>query len=144
MLISEKNSDSGEEMTTEQAESRWCIDFDWFERSNRSLIILVMNCLCPGCLEGLKSNMKPASVTDLLSTINNCCSQTPKFINSRSPVLEAVFRLFLINGNQPLGLEELGRELRTRLEGDTYRTSPQTLSRLLSRDRYYGLRQVQD
>jgi hypothetical protein len=131
-------------MTTEQVESRWCIDFDWYERSNRSLLTLVMNCLCPVCRERLEANRKPASVTNLLSNIKDCCSQTPKFINSRSPVLEAVFRLFLTNSNQPLDLEELGKELRARLEGDTYRTSPQTLSRLLSRDQYYGLRQVQD
>jgi hypothetical protein len=79
-----------------------------------------------------------------LSIISRCCSRTPEFITSRLPVLESVFRLFLANGNQPIDLDQLGRELSERLEGDTYRTSPEVLSRLLARDQYYGLRQVKD
>ena len=58
--------------------------------------------------------------------------------------MESVFRLILANGNRPLELEELGNQLRERLDGDTYRTSPEMLSRLLDNDRYYGLRQVGD
>jgi len=55
-----------------------------------------------------------------------------------------VFRFFLANGNQPLDLEELGKQLNEQLEGDTYRTSAEVLSRLLSHDQYYGLRQVEE
>ena len=55
-----------------------------------------------------------------------------------------MFRLFLANGNQPLDLEELGKQLNDQLEGDTYRTSAEVLSRLLSHDQHYGLRQVEE
>ncbi|GAH99783.1 unnamed protein product, partial [marine sediment metagenome] len=47
------------------------------------------------------------------------------------------------NGNQPLDLEELGRQLSEWRGRDTYRTSAGILSRLLKSDQYYGLRQVQ-
>jgi len=84
------------------------------------------------------------SSADLLSTIKNCCSKTPGFITGELPILECVFRLFLANGNQPLNLEELGRQLSERRGGDTYRTSAEILPRLLESDQYYGLRQVAD
>ena len=52
------------------------------------------------------------------------------------------FRLFLVNGNQPLDLEELSKQLAEWRGGDTYRTSPEILSRLLDSSQYYGLRRV--
>jgi len=60
------------------------------------------------------------------------------------PVLESIFRLFLANGNQPLELEELGKQLSEWRDGDTYRTSEEILSRLLLSDQYYGLRQISE
>ena len=83
-------------------------------------------------------------MADLLATIKDCCSKAPEFITYRLPILEGVFRLLLANGNQPLDVEELGKQLRERLDGDAYRTSPEILSRLLGHDQYYGLRQVKD
>jgi hypothetical protein len=77
-----------------------------------------------------------------MASVRDCCSRTPGFINDRLPVLESVFRLFLANGNQPLELSELGRQLAER-RGDILRRAPQEfLSRLLENDRYYGLRLV--
>lgn len=131
-----------EEVTTEKSSPRWFIDFDWYQQSNRSLFTLTQHCLCPKCRERLVAGKTEISASDLLSTIRDCCSQDPEFINSRLPVMESVFRLILANGNRPLDLEELGDRLRERLGGDTYRTSPEVLSRLLGNDRYYGLRQV--
>ena len=98
--------------------------------------------LCPKCRERLMASEREISAAELLSTISDCCSKTPGFITYRLPVLESVFRLFLANGNQPLDLEELGRQLSKWRGGDTYHTSPEILSRLLSSDQYYGLRQI--
>jgi len=96
------------------------------------------------CRERLKSGGAEISASELLSTIKDCCSKTPGFITRKLPILESIFRLFLANGNQPLDLEELSEKLRELLEGDTRRTSTEVLSRLLSHDRYYGLRQVKE
>ena len=79
-----------------------------------------------------------------MSTIHNCCSHNPDFINDRLPILEGAFRLFLANGNQPLDLEELGNQLSERRGGDPYRTSPETLNRILKNDRYYGLQEAKE
>ena len=129
-----------EDITTEQVRLGWFIDLDWFQQSNRSFSALAQSCLCPKCQERLKGEIPAA---DLLSTIKDCCSKTPGFITGELPILASAFRLFLANGNQPLNLEELGRQLSEQRGGSTYRTSAEILSRLLKNDRYYGLRQVQ-
>ena len=133
-----------EDINTDQVRSRWFIDFDWYQQSNRSLLALAEDYLCPTCRERLKSGGAEISAKALLSTIRDCCSKTPGFITNRLPILESVFRLFLASGNQPPDLEELGRKLSELLEGDTYRTSTEILYRLLKRDRYYGLQQVKE
>ncbi|MDD4876610.1 MAG: hypothetical protein PHQ86_05750 [Dehalococcoidales bacterium] len=81
-------------------------------------------------------------MADLLEGIKGCCSKIPDFITGEISILESVFRCFLANGNQPLTLEELGRQLRNLRGGDTHSTSTQILFRLLSSDNYYGLCQV--
>ncbi len=130
------------EIITDQPEPCWFINLDGYQQNNRSFWALAQSCLCPKCREQLKAG--EISAAELVSTIKDCCSKTPDFITGRSPILESIFRLFLANGNQPLDLEGLGKQLREWRGGDTYRTSAEILSCLLSTDQYYGLRQVQD
>ena len=134
--------ENGEEVITEEPSPRWFVDFDWYQQNNRSLFALTQHCLCHKCREHLGAGGAAVPMSDLLAAVRDCCSQDPEFITSRLPILESVFRLILANGNQPIDLEELGNRLRERLGGDTYRTSPEILSRLLSNDRFYGLRQA--
>lgn len=128
-----------EDTITEQVRSRWFIDLDWYQQSNRSFAALAQNCLCPKCQKRLKEG--EISPEDLVSTIKDCCSQNPDFITDNLPILERIFRLFLANGNQPLDLEELGEQLRER-HGGIYPISTKVLFRLLGSDQYYGLRQT--
>ncbi len=130
-----------EDITTEQVRPGWFIDLDWFQQNNRSFSALAQNCLCSKCRERLKGEI---SAADLVATIKDCCSKTPDFITGELPVLECIFRLFLANGNQPLNVEELGRQLSDWRGGNTYRTSAEVLSRLLNNDQHYGLWQVSD
>jgi len=128
-----------EDRASDQAKPRWFIDLDWYQQNNRSFLTLARGCLCLKCQERLKEEI---SVDTLLATIKDCCSQTQGFITRESPILKSIFCFFLANGNQPLDLEELGRQLREWRSGDTYCTSPEVLSRLLKKDQYYGLRQA--
>ena len=129
-------------MASDQPAGRWFIDLDWLEQNNRSFLALARGCLCSKCTKRLKEGKGEISAADLLSKIKDCCSKTPGFVTDRSPILESVFRLFLANGNQPLSLEGLSKQLAERRGGDTQRTSVGVLSRLLRNERYYGLRQV--
>jgi len=128
-------------MTNDQPGPRWFIDLDWLEQNNRSFLVLARGCLCPKCRERLGEGKGKISAADLISNIRDCCSQTPGFITDRLPVLESIFRLFLANGNQPLDLEEMVKQL-SEWRGDSRRTPAEVLSRLLKNERYYGLRQV--
>jgi len=121
---------------TDQIRPRWFIDLDWYKQNNRSFCALAQGCLCPKCCERLKEGEIPAA--ELLTATRDCCSKTPDFITDRLPILESIFRLFLANGNQPLDLEELGKQL-SEWRGRV--TSPEIFSRLLENDQYYGLRQ---
>ena len=128
-------------MADGQTAARWFIDFDWLEQNNRSFLALAQGCLCPKCCERLAKSKKQLKAPALLAHIRDCCSQAPAFATDKLPVLESVFRLFLANGNQPLGLEELGKKLAEQRDA-SQRVSPEVLSRLLGNERYYGLRLV--
>jgi len=128
-----------EDTSTNQVSPRWFCDVDLHQKSNRSFFALAQGCLCPKCQKRLKGEI---SAADFLTTIKDCCSKTHNFITGKLSILESIFRLFLANGNQPLDLEELGRQLSEWRGGDTYRTSAAILSRLLASDQYYGLRQI--
>lgn len=131
-----------EESNFEQAEQRWFIDLSWHHKNNRSFSILARDSLCAKCRKRLKSEEMAAK--DLITNIKDCCSGTPEFITERVPLLQSVFRLFLANGNQPLTLEEISQQLSKLRGGNDSRTSVEVLSRLLTSDRYHGLRPVED
>jgi len=135
---------NGEDISTDQPRPRWFLDLEWYQQNNRSFLVLAQRYLCSKCRERLKAEQGEIAATDLLSAIRDCCSKTPGFITGELPILESVFRLFLASGNQPLDLEELGKQLSEWRGGDTYCTSGEILSRLLNSDQYYGLRQIQD
>jgi len=122
--------------------TQWAIALDWFQENNRSISALIENYLCPKCAEQLNDKGKENSPEALISTIQNCCSHSPDFINNKLPILECIFRLYLSNGNHPLAIEELVDQLSQSRGGDTYRSAPETLIRILRSDRYYGLQEI--
>ncbi len=128
----------------DRVKPRWFIDLDWYQQINRSFPSLSQNYLCGKCRKKLDAKGKVISETELLATIRDCCANESGFISVQRPILESVFHLFLANGNQPLDLEELGKQLSEWHGGDTYRTSAEVLSRLLENEQYYGLRQVKE
>ncbi len=128
-----------EDTGVEQEEQRWFIDVDWLERNDRSFPALAERCLCSDCRKRLKDSRGGPSNDELFATVSDGGSVAAGFISGATPIMESVFRLFLANGNQPLDLIELGRQLSDWRGVDTYRTSAEVLSRLLRHDRYYGI-----
>jgi hypothetical protein len=131
-----------EAKATEPPPARWAISLEWFEQNHRSATALISEHLCAKCADKLSPGKKDSSPEELISTIQRCCSNTPEFISHRLPIMESVFRLFLGNGNQAMGLDEVGQQLNQLRGGDAYRTSPEALLRLLKSDRYYGLHEM--
>ena len=130
---------STEDISIEQSRRPWFINMDWFPQSGNSFTVMGWSRLCSTCRKRLGDTAGEIPDNELIATISNCCSKTAGFINGELPILESVFRIFLANGNQPLDIEELSRQLGEWRGGDSYRNSPEILSRLLESDRYYGL-----
>ncbi len=131
-----------ENLTTVQPEKRWIVDLEWFEKNNRSFIDFARRSLCGKCAEKLQKKKKKVSVEEVMAAVKDCCSKAPEYITGKLPTLESVFRILLANGNQPMGVNEINKELSLRRGGDAYTVSPQALNRLLSNDRWYGFKQA--
>ncbi len=131
-------------MTTEQdtgldeVRLRYFIDMDWYQQQERSFAMLAASRLCPTSRKKEKTESEAA----LLRAIRQCCSKRDGFITPTMPLLEMIFRLLLANGNQPLELEQIQEQLQKWL-GDSSNIrdlSVPKLKRILSNDKYYGLR----
>ena len=77
--------------------------------------------------------------------IRDCCSHNKGFITGAMPLQEALFRVFLASGNQPMTVEEVKERL-----DEWFTTSDRrryvelvTLKRLLDHDRFYGIRRLE-
>jgi hypothetical protein len=76
-------------------------------------------------------------VDALSHTLRTCCSTKPDYITEDMPFVEAVFRVFLANGNTPLSALELHQLLGRR--------PAKTILRMLTRARIYnGIKPVAD
>jgi len=133
-----------EDFSTDQPKTLWHIDLDWLQQHRRSILALLRGCLCPACRRELKIEQHNIPESELMTRIKDCCSHNPGYITGQLPIMESLFRFFLANGNQPMSVEEIGRQLSERRGGDISRTSEQILLRLLRNDRYYGFQPVAD
>lgn len=128
-------------------ETEYHIDYDWWEKSGRDLQVYLRSHLCPDHQEAFADagetvmvdhvDPETAEVTQLAGIqhilISHCAAQ-PGYISPQTSLVNAIFRAFLSNGNQPLSVEELGEMLGR---------PPRTILRLLSGTRIYkGIRPV--
>jgi hypothetical protein len=128
---------------------RYHIDYTWWEKSNRDLRIYLHSHLCPehqevfagfGELEQIDwidpRTAEVRKVDGLEHTLHSHCSLQPDYITPSTPLVNAVFRIFLANGNSPLTAEELASRIGRR---------PEIIERTLSGGQIYkGIRAVDD
>jgi len=124
-------------------ETKFHIDMDWWEEQGRNLRFHVYNRLCSEC-KTLYSSYEDAGDVDwiddqtaevtrvdgLRHTLRTCCSTKPDYITEEMPFTEAIFRLFLANGNAPLSSLELHQVLNRR--------PPRTILRMLTQAQVYN------
>ncbi len=83
--------------------------------------------------------------SDPLQVIRDHCGRAKNYIHRDMPTLEAIFRIFLANGNQPMTLEQVREQLAEWCPGGgcQWLLLPiETVERLVQNDTYYGLRQT--
>jgi hypothetical protein len=152
-----------EEQDQPQAEpKRFYIDTDSYDRAGRSFRTVAQKRLCASCQgkAGMETEERVPVIdpktgrvvyetrtvpygSNPMAVIRSCCGKERGYITADMPVLEAIFRIFLLNGNQPAELDtvrdELAQWFPLTLKSHGY--SVDLLERLIANDDYYGLRE---
>ena len=100
--------------------TKFHIDMAWWENSGLDFRLYLRDHLCDICRERYADHHHTEAVdwvdpetaevvrTDaLLQCLRTYCLESPEFLNSKLPLITAVFRVFLVNGNEPLTAEAL-------------------------------------
>ncbi len=100
------------------------IDFAWWEHNDRDWHVFLRSLLCAEHQQKLAEVSEDAlidaidpmtaevhQVNAIQHALMTHCALQPDFVSERTTVVEAVFRVFLVNGNQPMSAAELSRQL---------------------------------
>ncbi len=126
---------------SDPVKTRWFIDIDWFTANNRSLSVLLKSLLCAMCLSAIEKPLNESTIKGIIDTIQVCYSHNPDYISDRLPVLEVVFRLIVIRGNQPTELSIIAEQI-SKLHGGSQHMWVELLSQLLVNDQFYGFQSI--
>lgn len=149
----------------EEEEPRYYIDVDWYDQSHLSFLDMAADRMCADCQRRLDEEVEERVPTIDPTTrrptyelrrykrrdrpiprIRDCCSRRSGYITPELPTLEAVFRILLANGNQPMPLEHVRDQLREWCATGRCQwllIPPESLRRVVDADRFYGLRRHQ-
>ncbi|MCL4466364.1 MAG: hypothetical protein M1401_02110 [Chloroflexi bacterium] len=152
-------------MSTEEQEQepqKYFIDLLWYDRHDRSFRVVAEKRFCPSCQSKIGTEVQERLPTidpktgkvvyemravpfgsNPTAVIRSCCSKERGFITAEMPILEAVFRVFLMNGNQPTDLGRVREDLAQwfPLTSRAHNYSTDLLRRLIEADHQYGLRE---
>ena len=100
------------------------IDFAWWKKNERDWHVYLRSLLCPehqdafanveegetiDWVDPKTAEVKP--VEGVQNALMTHCVKQPDFLTNQTALVEAVFRLFVSNGNVPLSSGELGAKL---------------------------------
>jgi hypothetical protein len=125
------------------------IDYEWWNREDRELRVYLRSHLCPEHRAVFEEHLdteeidwidedtaEVTRVDGLQHVLRIHCSLQPDYIEPHTPLVDAVFRIFLANNNKPLTPAELGERIKR---------DPAVILRTLSGPRVFkGLRPFVD
>ena len=106
------------------AKTLFHIDFDWWKQNERDWHVFLRSFLCAehqeifaeteegdslDWIDPQTAEVKP--VDGIQHALISHCAQLPDFVSQRTALVEAIFRLFLANGNIPMTAEDLSEKL---------------------------------
>jgi hypothetical protein len=105
-------------------ETPFRIDYDWWERKGLQIDVELRNHLCPEhqvtfgeVFDTEKTDWvdmrtgEVIQVNGLQHVLQVHCGKQPDYINKDLSLVDAIFRVFLANGNKPLTCRELGNAI---------------------------------
>ncbi len=104
--------------------SHFHIDFDWWKNNESDWHVHLRSLLCPEHQEAY-ANFTGGETLDFIDpdtaevrpmdglqqVILSHCARQPDFVTGQTALVEAVFRIFLANGNSPLSAQDLSERL---------------------------------
>jgi hypothetical protein len=132
-------------MTTQkqpvQPAIKYHIDTDTTE-GPASISLIISDRRCYQCQQGEDfEEVIQKNPAELIEQINAHCATTSDYLLPDTPLKEAVFRLILAGGNQPIDAEEVSKDLTERWAMSAYPrdVSPTIARRLLDNGEAYGI-----
>jgi hypothetical protein len=105
-------------------DTKFHIDYEWWDREDRDLEVYLRSHLCPVHQEAfagldataLVDNVdldtgEVTKVPGIQNILITHCAQQPDYITRQTTLVNAVFKIFLANGNVPLSAREIGERL---------------------------------
>ena len=104
-------------------DTKFHIDFSWWEQKGQNLSAFLRSHICPECKEFLEDSKHQTfdwmsletgevfQIDILWHILYTHCSQTPTFLDSRTPLTSAIFRTFIANNNTPLTPVEIHQKI---------------------------------
>ena len=132
-------------LVTPTLDTPFRIDYEWWNRGDRELRVYLRSHMCTEHRSVFTSHLdteeidwvdedtaEVTRVDGLQHILRVHCSSQPGFIQSHTPLVDAIFRVFLANNNKPLAPAELGASIKR---------NPAVILKILSGHRVYkGLR----
>jgi hypothetical protein len=144
---------------------RYHVDTSWFEENALSFTDIVQARMCESCRARLGEEVEERQPifdrkagrmryevrqvpygANPTRVIRECCSRKKSFILPDMGTLEAIFRIYLANGNQPMPLAHVRDQLQEWCPGGGCQwllLTDEQMERVIASDKYYGLRQHQ-
>jgi hypothetical protein len=106
-------------------QTKFHIDFGWWDRESREFRVYLLSHLCSEhqaaftdyasdeLMDTVDAETGEVQQVDGLQyTLRTHCALLPEFVTPQTSLVDAVFRVFLANGNQPLTPEELAEKIK--------------------------------
>ena len=100
------------------------IDFDWWKKNERDWHVFLRSLLCLEHQEAFveleegemidwidPKTAEVKQVDGIQHALMSHCARQPEFVTPQTALVEAVFRIFLVGGNQPMTAEDLAKRL---------------------------------
>jgi hypothetical protein len=100
------------------------IDFEWWKKNERDWHIFLHSLLCPehqeayaeveedGMIDWIDPKTAEVKQVDgIQHALMSHCAMLPGFSDSHTAMVEAVFRIFLVNGNVPMSADDIAKRL---------------------------------
>ena len=100
------------------------IDFDWWKNNERDWQVFLRSLLCVEHQEAFAGvedgemidwidpkTAEVKSVDGIQHALMSHCAKRPDFTGERTALVEAIFRIFIVNGNIPMTAEEIAEKL---------------------------------